>query len=220
MPKYAISDIHGCGLTFEELLNSIGLNKSDELFILGDYINRMPRSKEVIDKIMHFQQNGYQIHTIQGNHEDMLLDYLDSCNPPSIFTETLESFGIKKLNQLDNHYIDWFRNLKLYEEDDAHIFVHAGLDFSQSNPLADTHNLMWIRGWYETINYKWLGDRKIIHGHEPITKNRIIDMRDQLDKKQVIDIDNGCFKIEQEGMGNLCCLNLDSLELHFQKNID
>lgn len=45
-------------------------------------------------------------------------------------------------------------------------------------------------------------------------------MRDQFDKNQVMDIDNGCFKMEQEGMGNLCCLNLDSLELHFQKNID
>lgn len=49
--KYAISDIHDCYLTFQEILNRIGLSKDDELYLLGDFINRGPDSKLVIDKI-------------------------------------------------------------------------------------------------------------------------------------------------------------------------
>jgi len=220
MSKYAISDIHGCGLTFEALLNTVGLNKSDDLFLLGDYINRMPRSKEVIDKIIQLQSDGYQIHTLKGNHEDMLMNYLNSGNPPPVFEKTLESFDVWQLNQMDEKYLQWFKKLKPIFEHDLYIFVHAGLDFSSPDSLSDSHQMMWIRGWHESTNYKWLGDRKIIHGHDPITKNIITKMRDQFDENQYIDIDNGCFRIEQEGMGNLCCLNLENLALHFQPNIE
>jgi len=55
MARYAISDIHGCYHTFKELLNTIGLNKNDDLILLGDYINRGKYSKEVVDFIMQLE---------------------------------------------------------------------------------------------------------------------------------------------------------------------
>ena len=74
MARYAISDIHGCFHTFKQLLNTIGLNKSDELILLGDYINRGKYSKEVVDFIMHLESEKYNIHCLKGNHEEMIFD--------------------------------------------------------------------------------------------------------------------------------------------------
>jgi len=51
MKKFAISDIHGCAKTFKALLKKINFSKEDELYLLGDYIDRGPDSKGVIDYI-------------------------------------------------------------------------------------------------------------------------------------------------------------------------
>ena len=53
--RFAISDIHGCSMTFEALLSQIHLKKEDQLFLLGDYVNRGPDSAGVIDKILELK---------------------------------------------------------------------------------------------------------------------------------------------------------------------
>ncbi len=59
--KYILSDIHGCTKTFESLLKNINFSREDELFILGDYINRGSNSKQVIDLIMKMESLKYNI---------------------------------------------------------------------------------------------------------------------------------------------------------------
>ena len=51
MRQIAVSDIHGCLKTFDNLLDKLALTQLDELFILGDYVDRGPDSKGVIDRI-------------------------------------------------------------------------------------------------------------------------------------------------------------------------
>ena len=59
---FAISDIHGCFKTFYELIvNTIKLSKSDQLILLGDYIDRGDQSKEVIDFIIDLHKEGFNI---------------------------------------------------------------------------------------------------------------------------------------------------------------
>lgn len=94
MNRYVISDIHGCFLTFQELLSKIGFSKSDELILLGDYINRGKRSKEVLDTIIELQSQDYQITALRGNHEDMVFDSLELEEWTAGEAETLRSFGI------------------------------------------------------------------------------------------------------------------------------
>ena len=69
----AISDIHGFNKTFHALLDKVGLTKDDQLFILGDNIDRGPDSKGILDTIIKLQQDGYGIKCILGNHEEMML---------------------------------------------------------------------------------------------------------------------------------------------------
>ncbi|WKK77912.2 metallophosphoesterase family protein [Marivirga salinae] len=218
MTRFAISDIHGCYYTFKELLNTIGLNKSDELILLGDYINRGSYSKEVVDLVMQLETDQYNIHCIKGNHEDMIFDSILYDDEASGEPETLKSFGISNLREIPKKYTDWFLNLKPYHISGNYILVHAGLDFKQKHLLTDNRNMYWINFWYEDIDYERLGDKIIIHGHKSVEKQDILSMRDDILQSQVLAIDNGCFKTDQPGLGSLCCFNLDTKDLYFEPN--
>ncbi|WP_430816388.1 metallophosphoesterase family protein [Carboxylicivirga sp. RSCT41] len=217
--KYVISDIHGCYNTFNELLNKIGLSKSDELFLLGDYINRGKDSKKVVDYIIDLQNQGYNITALKGNHEEMVFDSLELEDWTSGAKETLESFGINHLNQLDAKYLKWFSKLKPIHQDDEFIFVHAGLNFDVSNPFDDKRSACWIQNWYGSIDYDWLGNWKIIHGHVPIEKSQIEKMMEGFNKTKVLNIDNGCYMTDKKGYGSMVCVDLTNLKLTFQANV-
>lgn len=218
--KYAISDIHGCAYTFKELLNRIGFSKYDELHLLGDYINRGLDSKMVIDYIIELQNQGYNVKAIKGNHEEMIFDSINLEEWTPGANETLSSFNIQHLNQLNLKYIKWFSSLKEHHVDQQNIFVHAGFNFENENPFEDKKSALWIQDWYESINYNWLGNRRIIHGHVPKKKREIEVMLNEFENTKVLNIDNGCYLKEEPGFGSLCCIELNSLQLTFQKNID
>ena len=72
---FAIGDIHGCFDSLKELIeHKIHLQKNDKLILLGDYIDRGDKSKEVIDFIIKLQEDGYDLVPLLGNHESMLLN--------------------------------------------------------------------------------------------------------------------------------------------------
>ncbi len=224
---WAISDIHGCFNTFVECLNTIGLNKSDKLFLLGDYIDRGIHSIKVIDKIIELQEGGYQVDCLTGNHEEMMLESIEDPGFTSIWLSNggntvLNELGIADVNEIPQRYIDFAKGLKHYIESDNFIFVHAGLNLSLEDPFSDRESLTWIRGWENHKNLNpFLSGRKVIHGHTPKLKNEI-EKRFQLCSEgshSVLDIDNGCV-FNKSGYGNLCCANLSDGILHFQKNCD
>jgi serine/threonine protein phosphatase 1 len=220
MRKFVISDIHGCFSTFNEVLNTIGLTTGDELLLLGDYINRGPKSKEVVDEIIKLQSEGYNVTALKGNHEEMIFDSIALEDWNGGTEETLLSFGISHLKELDRKYLNWFSKLKPIWSVEEFIFVHAGLNFTTSNPLQDIHSMCWIRNWHDTIDFNWLGNRKIIHGHVPSSRLEIEKMFENFDRSRVLNIDNGCYMKGENGFGGLCCVELNQMELIFQKNIN
>ena len=77
--KWVIPDIHGCFRTLKVLIeNQIKPNKNDHLIFLGDYIDRGPDSKSVIDYIMKMQQDEFNITVLMGNHEDYCIRAYDA----------------------------------------------------------------------------------------------------------------------------------------------
>jgi len=225
MRRIAITDIHGCAKTFKELLQRIGIGKEDQLFLLGDYIDRGPRSRAVIDHIFELQEAGFTVTCLRGNHEQMLLNSLDNEQYLPIFTryggfETLKSFGAKDSKDIPAEYLGFFRNLPLYHEIPGYILVHAGLNFVQEDPLDPCQEMIWIRNWYSDISHEWLDGRKILHGHTPIGLDAIRQMAEDLEKMKVLNIDAGCVYAPIPRMGTLCAFDLDSCELVFQANID
>ena len=171
MPSYAISDIHGCFDELQELLSLIGFSDSDELYILGDLIDRGPKNDECIKWIT---STGDNVHYILGNHEQMM-------------SWTFEGQWSKFKTHRDSKEA-WFRNggEKTYEQckrmrrpdvmdkfqemvanaslvASAHVgehfpvLVHAGLrppeDLSDPQEWSNqaTGDLLWItQDWYES----------------------------------------------------------------------
>ncbi|MDX1666539.1 MAG: metallophosphoesterase family protein [Saprospiraceae bacterium] len=226
MSRYAISDIHGCAKTFEYLLDALSVQKGDELFLLGDYIDRGPDSKGVIDLIFQLKKEGLNVHCLMGNHEKLLLDGLqDKTNLPIWFLNggeaTLQSFGISRVEQMEERYFEFFGSLDHYVETEGYILAHAGLNFKVEDPLSDETALLWIRGWYDQIDKDWLDGRLVVHGHTPTTREQLERQFEKSREIGAINIDAGCvYKGIREGTGFLCALDLDDRKLIFVENAE
>jgi len=223
MRRFAISDIHGCAKTFRHLVeNVLQLKPTDQLFLLGDYIDRGPDSKGVIDFILELKHSGYPVRTLSGNHEAMMLDALEDAEALLHWRgnggkQTLASFGVTALQDISSSYWVFLQNLEYYIALDDYILVHAGLNFRAPNPFADTDSMLWIRNF--PVDYDILGERKMVHGHTPTPAVEIA--QNIKNKAQIINIDGGCVYLKRmTGLGFLTALNLDTLEFYTVRNLE
>ena len=226
MRKFAISDIHGCARTFDALLEKIQFTTADKLYLLGDYIDRGNDSKGVIDDIWQLQDEGYQVKCLRGNHEQLMLDSKIDRDSAYIWManggdKALDSFGGIILDEIPPKYFTWMENLPYSFEVDNFILVHAGFKFDMPDPLMEKHAMIWQRNWYQRINYDWLQDRIIVHGHTPMASHKIEKGFAKIQETQYLDIDAGCvFKNRILGGGKLCAFDMTNMELVFQENIE
>ncbi|MCX7744131.1 MAG: serine/threonine protein phosphatase [Flavobacteriales bacterium] len=236
MGKWAIGDIHGCYNTLRELIEKkLCPSTDDTLIFLGDYIDRGPSSRQVIDYICYLEQLGIQTICLQGNHEELLLkNYEWEKKPPkSLFlkkqnpfahtwyaagaNETLASFGVQRVTDIPEKYIQWLNQTRLFVEEDKFLLVHAGFNFNYNNIFDDTASMKWIRQFEPDL--KKTGGKRIIHGHVPVPLE-VIRHCIETPELGFIDIDNGCVYKGREGMGNLIAINLETLEIKVQANIE
>jgi serine/threonine protein phosphatase 1 len=217
---YAISDIHGCFDTFYELLiRQIDLKKSDRLILLGDYIDRGEKSKEVIDFIIDLDRKGFDITPLSGNHEAMLVGSFQTPEMLPLWfmnsgMTTLQSFDILDITDINKKYIDFFMNLRYYEKSSDLIFVHAGFNDNAPDPFSDVYGMIWeCRMQYDNPVF---AGKTIIHGHRPKTVDYVKKLIDE--KSKVIPIDTGCVYEEELGYGNLSALEVNSMNLIYVKN--
>jgi len=216
---FAIGDIHGCSKTFRKLLEELRVSRQDEIYCVGDYIDRGSGSKSVIDLILELRAHGYTIHTLRGNHEQLLLD---SVKGEQHFRNwmmnggntTLQSFYASSVNGLDPVYLDFFKNTQYFIETDTCIFVHAGLNFSLPDPFLDTQAMLWIRGF--SYDREKLHGKILIHGHTPVPLSFILSQVNS----DVINIDAGCVYNYREGFGNLVALDVNERKIISVRNVD
>jgi serine/threonine protein phosphatase 1 len=234
--RWVIPDLHGCLKTLQGLVEEIiKPSRSDELYFLGDYIDRGPDSRGVLDYIRRLQADEYQVTALKGNHEDLAVELHDAelrSKNPWHFTfgnkkreawfmmggrETLKSFGVSHVREIPEDYIEWMRALPYFSLLDQFVLVHAGLNFSNEDPFEDKTSMLWLRD-YEIIPSR-IGNRRIIHGHMPASMELIqLSLNSKIYK--FIDLDNGIYVQGREGYGNLVALELNSMELVIQDNRD
>ncbi|MBX2891296.1 MAG: serine/threonine protein phosphatase [Saprospiraceae bacterium] len=230
MKKFAISDIHGCRKSFLALLDKIALSKADTLYLLGDYVDRGPDSKGVLDAIFDLLKDGYPVRCLRGNHEAILLRSLYDLTGLDNWLQTdgkktLDSFAVEATHQIPESYLEFLREMDYFIETDGYILVHAGLNFKLFDPLEDQRDLLVIRHWYGDIRYDWLGERIILHGHTPLARMGIEQQLNELAEKQYLDLDGGCVyagseRPERAGQGVLCAFDMTDRRLYFQENIE
>ena len=217
---FFIGDIHGCSKTFKKLVkDTIGVKKGDIIYCLGDYVDRGPDSKGVVDFILELREGGYTVYTLRGNHEQMLLDSEEGGFHYELWMlngghQTLDSFGIDSVSELSPVYKNFFSATEFYFETDDYIAVHAGLNFDAGNPLNDMEAMLWIRGF--SINESYLDNRVLIHAHTPIERNLLLSQK----VNSAVNIDGGCVYKHIEGYGSLFALDYYGKRFIEARNVD
>lgn len=216
---YIIGDVHGCCKTLRYLISEkINLKKSDRLYLVGDLIDRGPDSKGVIDYIIELENEGYQIFTVRGNHEQMLLDSLEDDYEKEVWLEnggmeTLSSYGVQMVSEIDPSHLRFILNTEYYYTGKNFIITHAGLNFKIEEPMTDLTAMLWIRKFNPDIKY--LGKRILVHGHTPIPLKDVLSQ----EIKGAVNIDAGCV-FPHKGFGHLVAFHLNKGVFIVAENID
>jgi serine/threonine protein phosphatase 1 len=152
MRTLAIGDVHGCLTALDTLLGVVNLKSDDHLIFLGDYIDRGPDSKGVLDRVIRLRLTG-QVETLRGNHELMMLaanedrtalrswlycggqEALDSYSTPER-EATVRDVPTAHWHFMRQNCLDWY-------ETDTHIFVHANLKHDWPTNRQESTFLQW-----------------------------------------------------------------------------
>ncbi len=217
---FVISDIHGCAATLRRLVNdTLRPMPNDRIYLLGDLIDRGPDSKGVLDFIFELRSRGFFVSSVRGNHEEMCLQaggdhyYLELWIANGGQT-TLRSFQANGPGYIPHRYRDFLASLPLYILLDDFVIVHAGLNFAPPNPFEDISAMLWTRSSY--VDRQRIGGRRLICGHTPVSRAML---ETSLNFNKIM-LDNGCVFGGLPEMGSLAALELGSMSVYYQENID
>lgn len=195
---YVIGDIHGCLRPLQRLLAKIAPQPGDEVVFIGDYIDRGPQSREVVEFLLHLP---HRCVFLMGNHEKMLLDYLAGKDEGIFLANggeaTLRSYG-GDFTHMPPAHLTFFHTLRRMHETPGYLFVHAGIRPMVPLEKQTLEDLVWIRQEF----FQFIGrfPKPVVFGHTPL--------REVLLQPDRIGIDTGCVY-----GGKLTCLKLPCCEI-------
>jgi len=221
---YAVGDIHGCLDKVLRLLELLNYDPTeDRLLFLGDYIDRGPDSKGVLDLLLHLQHENPDNIFLMGNHEDNFLTYVRACidgeqknywlSEPFFAgggITTLQSYapGLRQsihprvIEEIPPEHLQFVSQLPLYWQDDTYLLVHAGVRPGIPLERQYENDLLRIRRPFLFTPHGL--DKRVVFGHTPF--------RDVLWEADKIGIDTGaCFQVA--GYGKLTGLCLQTQQI-------
>ncbi len=207
---YAIGDIHGCATQMEALIARLDIDaRHDRLIFIGDYIDRGPDPREVVDRILDLREKLDHVICLLGNHEQMFLNFYLEHRDLELFlgnggSSTLLSYGFQRSRrdpsfQVPDRHLQFYQSLLPYYETADHIFVHAGLRPGVPLPEQDMDDLIWSR--FEFILSPHDFGKRVIFGHTPFSVPLV--------EPNKIGIDTGAVY-----GGPLTCLELPGMIFH------
>lgn len=217
--KYlAIGDVHGCSRSLEALLDKLTKYDDRKYVFIGDYIDRGPDSKGVVDLLLDFRQQQDCVF-LRGNHEQMLLDAIEYGDLNMWLMNggrsTLESYQASN-NQIDlsKEHLEFYRKTRLYYDTPEYFFVHAGISPAKTirQCLEDEEEIkefLWERSHLNAFETPW--EKTIVFGHTPRPY--------PITKKKMVGIDTGCV-YDSLGYGKLTAVLLPEVEFVQQTCLD
>lgn len=227
----AVGDVHGCldlleaAIAHLEAIGSDALQRGKRLItvFLGDYIDRGPDSRGVIERLIELQQADPERWLfLRGNHEQVVMDLLDQVDPPAAWLEfggaaTLRSYGVSTpsreagapdrqtvqalLRSLPPTHLDFLRRTELCAKLGDYTFVHAGLRPDRLLEEQSPGDMLWFR-YYE--DQRPVHGEMVVHGHSPNPT--------PIEGRWRIGIDTGAY-----ATGDLTLLRLEDAERQFLK---
>ena len=176
----AIGDIHGCLTALDRLLEVINPQPHDTVVTLGDYVDRGPDSKGVVDRLIQLGQRTRWM-GILGNHEQMMLDVIRNGEPHHAWlryggVETLDSYGFSgQLEFLPPEHEQFFNSLGDYIELDDYLFMHAAYDPQLPMDQQPLELLRW-HSLREGIPGPHYSGKTAVVGHTANRDGEVLDM--------------------------------------------
>jgi len=164
-----IGDIHGCLAAFDALLKAIQPTESDTLVTVGDYVDRGPDSRGVIDRLIELQQK-VRLFPLMGNHEEMMLDVLERRIEPYGWlnhggVQTMESYGFSgDLTVVPDSHRQFLEGLLPFYENATHFVVHANYDPRLELSQQPGELLRWVK-LTELLPGPHLSGKQAVVGH-------------------------------------------------------
>ena len=190
---FAIGDIHGDLDSLYKLFSCFpAFEKDDTVVFVGDYVDRGPKSAEVIDFVRKLPETvAAKVVTLRGNHEDAWLKVIDGGWPEFVLPpgngcfHAMRSFMQKEMPKdgeepagdeerailkgsfFPKEVVQWMRSLPFYYEDEHAIYVHAGLPkgpdgFMHPSAVNAPIALLWCRDEDFFRNYR---GKLVVFGH-------------------------------------------------------
>lgn len=191
----------------------------DRLFVfVGDYIDRGPRSREVVDFLLDFGRQ-YNCVFLRGNHEQMMLDALAGGDMQLWLMnggrDTIQSYeeGGKRF-ELPASHKTFYEETKMYHNEPDYFFVHGGIPSDQTieQSLKNKDGLdefLWMRSHLNTMSKPW--EKTVVFGHTPRPH--------PIQEPKMIGIDTGCV-YKRVGYGKLTAVKLPEQEFIQQSFVD
>ena len=205
---YAIGDVHGCmaelvALELEITRDAAPVEGEKWIIMLGDYVDRGPRSADVLDHLTTAAPDGFRHICLAGNHETMMLHFLED---PTLDSDwlllggeaTLVSYGINMMafrrasrrarrvmltSHIPSKHIEFLAELPVLLSLPGLNFVHAGLRPGVPLDQQIELDLLWMREPFLSQSGSIAG--VTIHGHTPVAAPVVVDNR--------VGIDTGAF---------------------------
>ncbi|MCR5164411.1 MAG: serine/threonine protein phosphatase [Thermoguttaceae bacterium] len=196
---WAIGDIHGFSLAFSRLLDAIKPEADDVIVTLGDYIDRGPDSRGVLDRVIRLKSE-CQLKALRGNHEQMLLDLWAREKNGTLYTPVWKSFFSKKkefqlkdwldlggrqtlssydpfttrISQIPQTHLDFMASTELYFETPDFLFMHAGY-IAQLGMTNQPQQVLLYHRLKVSVPEPHISGKKVYVGHSAQRTGEILD---------------------------------------------
>lgn len=232
MKTFVVGDIHGRGAQLTNLLDMLPRDPSvDTLIFLGDLIDRGLDAPGCVAQVFNLcRGNPEHVICLRGNHEQMLLDFIDGSadiwiTPVTGGERTFEQYTGRFLRartdaELDEarrliagkvpaEHLAFFRRMPLYHEDEYALYVHAGLDQGKHPRDNKPQSLLWLR---DMDFYKNYHGKPCVFGHTPTA---FLPLRGRLGRHGIY-ISNSAIGIDSgyNHQSPLSCLSLPDFTLY------
>jgi serine/threonine protein phosphatase 1 len=198
---FAIGDVHGCSSALDTLLELVEPTPEDTLIFLGDYVDRGPDARGVLDRLVELSKRENFV-ALRGNHDLWMLNARQDREWRTSWLDrgvggmaTLDSYKAQSFKDIPDSHWEFLENTKLYFETEKFIFTHAGIDGELDLKDQSEEALLWRRVTACGPHYS---GRTLICGHTAQKKGVPLDLG------HAICIDTWAY-----GKGFLSCLDCE-----------